>query len=79
MLLVKISQAVLQMKWLLGTRWSVLWVIYHFMELDGPSHSRDEHEVRNGVSHNGKYLRKLGLVKMKRLQMHRIWISGEDL
>lgn len=46
MLLVKISQAMLQMKWLLGTRWSVLWVIYHFMELDGPSHSRDEHEVR---------------------------------
>ena len=46
MLLVKTSEALLQMKWLLGTRWSVLRVIYHFTDLDGSLHSRDEHEVR---------------------------------
>lgn len=45
-LLVKTSEALLQMKWLLGTRWSVLRVIYHFMELDGSLHSCDEHKVR---------------------------------
>lgn len=44
-LLVKISQALSQVKWLLGTKY-LLWVIYHFKELDGPPHSQDEHEVR---------------------------------
>lgn len=48
------------------------------MELDGPSYSRDEDEVRMEF-HSGQYLRKCGLVEMKRLQMHGVWVSDEDL